>query len=230
MNWNAIFGIASFTTFLFPVSVIARYRLYEQRSLTALSFSYIFSAILVLMNIGLIPVSETLNISYYTFVKYLDVPLMLTAMLFFCPSKQKQYKIQLLTVAVLLYETVIGIINGFRPVSVGYVLGPGLIIILAYSFFLFGRQAKFTIMHSKNAGRTIMLAAVVFAYSGNGLIYYFEYIQKTPHKEDTQLLFYLFSTLATILMGLGLLLTRKRIRELQTLRITRKELALFFGH
>jgi hypothetical protein len=108
-------------------------------------------------------------------------------------------------------------------------MGPGIILVLVYTFYLFVKQVKFSIMHRKNQGRIVMLAAILFAYACYFLIYYFYYILRTPYKDDVMLLYYLSSTIGSVLMTIGLHLIRKRIRELQTLKVTRKELSMFFG-
>jgi hypothetical protein len=89
---------------------------------------------------------------------------------------------------------------------------------------------KFTILHGKNQGRTVMLASIFFVYACYMLIYYFYFIQKTPDTNDTLLLYFIASFISSILMALGLHLMRKRMKELRSLKVTRKELALFFSN
>ena len=135
-----------------------------------------------------------------------------------------------LSVLFIAYEIVITVMYGFNATSVAYILGPGLLLILCYTFFLFIRQVKFTIIHGKNQGRTIMLASIFFAYACYMLIYYFYFIQKTPDTKDTLLLYFISSFIGSILMALGLHLMRKRMKELRSLQVTRKELELFFSN
>jgi NADH:ubiquinone oxidoreductase subunit K len=155
---------------------------------------------------------------------------MLTALLFFCPSKQRQNKIRLLTLLFLVYEIVIVCVFGFTINSITYITGPGVCIILLYSFYLFVKQVKFSIFHRKNHGRVLMLAAIVFDCSCYTLIYFFNYIEKTPYQNDVFKLYYISSIVSSILMAVGLQLMNKRMKELQALKITRKELAMFFNH
>jgi hypothetical protein len=153
----------------------------------------------------------------------------LTALLFFCPSKQKQNKIRILTALFLVYEISIMGVFGFTFNSIIYITGPGVCVILIYSFYLFVRQVKFTIYHGKNYGRVLMLAAIVFDCSCYSLIFFFNYIQKTPYQNDVFKLYYISSIVSSVLMAIGLQLMNKRMKELQALRITRKELAMFFN-
>ena len=230
MNWNALPGIACIISFFFPVGVIIYNRFYTQRSLAALLIYYVMATLNNLLSLGLIPVSENFNNLFGILTHYLEIPLLLTALLFFCPNKQKKQIIRALTLSFIAYEFAVTFIHGFTHEAIVYIIGPGLCLILVYTFFLFVWQVKFSIMHGKNQGRTFMLASILFAYACYALIYYFNYIQKTPYKEDTRLLYFISFFIASNLMGIGLYLMRKRIKELQSLKVTRKELALFFGH
>lgn len=230
MKWNAIPGIACLLAFLLPIAVIVYNRYYSHRSLAALLIYYIISFLNVIMILGLIPIPESAITGFHIFSNYLIVPLMLFALLFFCPVKQKQNIVNVLSFIFIAYEILITIIYGFNPTSVAYILGPGLLVILCYTFVLFIRQVKFTIMHGKNQGRTVMLASIFFAYACYMLIYYFYFIQKTPDTKDTLLLYFISSFIGSILMSLGLHLMRKRMKELKSIQLTRKELALFFGN
>ena len=181
-----------------------------------------------LLNENFIPTSITFGWIAGLIDNYTYVPLVLTALLFFCPSKQKQNKIKMLIFAFLLYEIVIISICGFTIKSIIYITGPGVGIILIYSFYLFIKQVKFTIFHGKNQGRLLMLAAVVFDCSCYTLIFFFNYIQKTPYQTDVFKLYYISSIISSLLMAIGLQLMNKRLKELQAIKITRKELAMVF--
>ncbi|MGZ8545632.1 MAG: hypothetical protein ACXWV0_10065, partial [Flavisolibacter sp.] len=62
------------------------------------------------------------------------------------------------------------------------------------------------------------------------LIYFFYYLQQTPYTSDVMMLYYISSLLSAVVMAVGLQLIRKRLKELQSVQVTRKELAIFFGH
>jgi hypothetical protein len=229
MNWNAIFGIACIVSLTAPLAVIIYHRYYKHRSLAALFIYYTIILLYLMMSQGFIPVNKSFRINFGIFTNYLDVPLMLTALLFFCPIKQKQNIVRLLSYGFVTYEVLITILFGFKQISVVYIMGPGLLIILGYTFYLFVKQVKFSIMHGKNNGRMLMLASIFFCYSCYALIYYFYYIQKTPYIKDTELIYFISTTLSTIVMATGLQLMNRRMKELHSLRVTRKELAMFFN-
>lgn len=229
MNWNAIFGIACIVSLTAPIVVIVYHRYYKHRSLAALLIYYSVTLIYLLMSENIIPVTKNIRVNFGIFNNYLDVPLMLTALVFFCPNKQRQNIIRLLSYAFIAFELLVTLMYGFKPVSIVYIMGPGFVIIIAYTFYLFMRQVKFSIMHRKNHGRVIMLSSIFFSYACYSLIYYFYYVQKTPYVEDTELLYFISTIISTAVMSTGLQLMNKRMKELQSLRITRKELAMFFN-
>jgi hypothetical protein len=230
MSWNAILGIACIISFTFPIVVIFYNRYYTHRSLAALLAYYTLIFLDNLFAEAIIPVNANVSSFISILDNYCDVPLMLTALLFFCPSKQKQNRIRTLTYVFILYEIAIAMIFGFSNESITYILGPGLLLILIYAGYLFMRQVKFSIYHGKNHGRVIMLSSILFVYACYALIYIFHYIQKTPYKSDVLKLYFIASIVSSIVMAVGLHLMRKRMRELESLKITRKELAIFFGH
>ncbi len=229
MNWNTLFGIACILSLTAPIAVIIYHRYYLHRSLAALLIYFTVTLIYLLMAQQIIPVSNAIRVNSGVLVNYLDVPLMLTALLFFCPNKQKQNIVRILSYSFVAYEILIALVYGFNINSIVYILGPGFSIILCYTFYLFVKQVKFSIMHGKNHGRMLMLAAIFFSYACYCLIYYFYYVQKTPEVKDTELIYFIATIISCIAMAIGLHLMNKRMRELRSLRNTRKELAMFFS-
>lgn len=229
MSWNTLLGVACVITFALPAAVIIYNRFYSHRSLAALLVYYIIAVTDNALAQQLVPSSGTLIKNIGVLNNYLDVPLMLATLLFFCPNKQRQKSVHILCGVFLVYEIVIAFLFGFTAKAITYIMGPGLLIILVYALYLFIRQIKFTVLHGKNIGRTFMLAAIFFAYGSYALIYFFYYILKTPYKQETLLLYFISSIIASILMTIGLHMMRKRMKELAAIKITRKELAAFFG-
>ncbi|HWI89624.1 MAG TPA: hypothetical protein VNT20_00060 [Flavisolibacter sp.] len=229
MNWDATLGVASVIAFTLPIVVIFYNRYYTHRSLAALLAYYAF--ILIDNLFGTIINSASVLGRVINYIdNYTNIPLILTALLFFCASKQRQGKVRMLTLIFIAYEIVIIAVSGFTLNSIIYIMGPGVGVVLLYSFYLFVRQIKFSIYHGKNHGRVLMLISIVFDFSCYGLIYFFQYIQKTPFQNDVFRLYYISSIISSVLMAIGLHMMRVRMKELQSLKTTRKELALIFGH
>ncbi|HEU0111879.1 MAG TPA: hypothetical protein VFQ73_13470 [Flavisolibacter sp.] len=230
MNWNTFIGVTATISMFLPVAAIVYYRLYNHRSLAALMVSYISTAVYNLMSEDVIHIPQGYLQNFGVVNNYLDIPLMLTALLFFCPIKQKQRTVHIVTIVFVSYELLIAILFGFNPKAVVYIMGPGLALILVYAFYLFVRHIKMTIEFGKNAGRTLMLVSILFAYGCYALVYYFYYIQKTPAVTDVFLLYFISTLVSSIIMTIGLHLIRRRLKELQEIKNTRRELALFFNN
>ena len=134
MNWNTFIGVTATISMFLPVAAIVYYRLYNHRSLAALMVSYISTAVYNLMSEDVIHIPQGYLQNFGVVNNYLDIPLMLTALLFFCPIKQKQRTVHIVTIVFVSYELLIAILFGFNPKAVVYIMGPGLALILVYAF------------------------------------------------------------------------------------------------
>jgi hypothetical protein len=228
MNWNTLLAVACVFSLTLPIVVIFYNRYYTHRCLAALLVYYSLVFLDNFINENFVPVSSALGWVISLIDNYTYVPLVLTGLLFFLPVKQNRNKMMLLVGAFVIYEVLVISTCNFTIDSIIYITGPGVCIILIFSFYLFIRQVKWTIFHGKNHGRLLMLTAVVFDCSCYSLIFFFNYIQKTPYQNDVFKLYYISSIVSSILMAIGLQLMNKRMKELQALKITRKELALVF--
>src|SRR5207245_2767792 len=95
MNWNTVLGVLSTVAFLIPVGVIIHKRLFKCTSLLILMVYYLLSVTYNLMTQGAIQVGAHFKQTVGIFINYLDAPLMLIALLFFChtPAKKKMVRI-----------------------------------------------------------------------------------------------------------------------------------------
>jgi hypothetical protein len=159
---------------------------------------------------------------------YLDVPLMLTAMLLFCSEKWKQKVIITTICCFISYELIIFFQYKLNPISSMYVMGPGIILVLLYSLYLFINNIKNTIVQGKGVGKTLMISSILFAYGCYFLVYLFAYVQKTSNKADVFIIYYLASIIFSIVMSAGLVWVKKRLKEIKEVQTTRKELNVFF--
>jgi hypothetical protein len=230
MSWNEVVGIASTFTLLVPVILIILYRLYSNRSLQALLVYYFLSAVYNLMLQGILPASNELRVFFGTLNNYLDAPLMMFFLMFFCTDKWKIRAIQCILLVFLAYEVVIAFAFGFALEANVYILGPGISIILIISGVLFVRQIKRTIVLSKGLGKTLMLASIIFSYGCFGLIYLFHYIEKMKNVGDIFLIYFIASFIASMTMMAGIMLIRKHLNDLKEIKLARRELQVFFNN
>jgi len=225
---NVLFGASSVACFGLPILVILFYRLYRHASLIALMVYYTLS-ILHCLGSNSMPPSPDFSNTWEVLYNYIEIPLMLLALLFFCPASQKQQKIQFVIGLFVAYEMVIALLFGFTPVASLYIMAPGLLVIVLYAHFLLLRQLRFTFLHGKNKGRVLMLGSIVFSYSCYLFMFYAYFFQEKKDVSGIYAVHFFSSTIAAVLMSAGLYLMRHRIKELQDLKVTRKELQMVFG-
>jgi cellulose synthase/poly-beta-1,6-N-acetylglucosamine synthase-like glycosyltransferase len=182
------------------------------------------------MSVNVIVVSREVQRNFGVINNYLDVPLILTAMLMFCSEKWKQRVILTTIICFAVYEMLILLQYKLDPTSSKYIMGPGILLVLFYSLYLFIINIKNTIVQGKGLGKTLMITSILFAYGCYFLVYLFAYIQKTTNKGDVFIIYYLASIIFSVLMSAGLIWVKKRLREIKEVQTTRKELNVFFNN
>jgi hypothetical protein len=129
----------------------------------------------------------------------------------------------------LLFEVIVISIYGFNLRAAIIVLGPGLLLVLVFSALFFIHQAKITIVHQKAAGKAFIATSLLFAYGGYAFIYVVYYLLKTQYKLDTYLVYYLVSIFSSLLLCTGIIIERKRVRQIAELQTARRELRVIYG-
>ncbi len=230
MNLNTILGILSAIAFLLPALIILSSRLLINISLLALVVYFLLVMTSALMSVDIIVVSKEIQRDFGVINNYLDVPLILTVMLMFCPEKWKQRVIVTSIIAFVAYELIIVFQHQLHPVSSKLIMGPGIILVLGYSLYLFITNIKNTIVQGKGVGKTLMITSILFAYGCYFLVYLFAYVyvQDSSNKGDVFIIYYVASIIFSVLMSAGLIWVKKRLREIKEVQTTRRELNVFF--
>ena len=228
MNFYSILGMISAVAFFLPAFIILSSRLLINISLLALVFYFLLVMTHNLMAANIIIVSKELQSNFGVINNYLDVPLMLTGMLMFCTEKWKQRVLVTSIICFSAFELIIFFQHQLQPVSSKYIMGPGILLILFYSLYLFVNNIKNTIVQGKGVGKTLMITSILFAYGCYFLVYLFAYIQRTSDRQDVFIIYYLASIIFSVLMAAGLIWVKKRLREIKEVQTTRKELSVFF--
>lgn len=224
----SFYGLSSVLCFGLPVFLIIRYRLYGHLSLLALLLYYLLTIFHCFTATSVPPVPDY-NQPIDVFYTYLELPLVLSALMFFSANAINRKLMYLLIAAFALYEMVLLSWKGVSASAALYLVVPGLSFIVLYSAFLFLRQMKFSILHRKNYGRVLMLGAILFSYATYLLVFYSWFILKQKEIAALYQVYFIASTLSALAMAAGLYITRQRIKELHELRIVRKELQMVFG-
>ena len=160
----------------------------------------------------------------------LDAPLTMTFLLYFSTSPKLASNMKILIGAFIGFEALIVLIFGFTRLAMTIILGPGLIAVLCFSIPFFVSQTKMSIMHHKSTGKAFMSASLLFAYGCFIIIYVIYYLLNIRNTEDAFLVFFLVSTVSSLLMSIGMFIERKRVKKLSELKVVRKELSELYSN
>ncbi|HYC39782.1 MAG TPA: hypothetical protein VEB63_04775 [Chitinophagaceae bacterium] len=224
MSWNSILGFVATIALFFPIIFILALRLSRYRTFLALLLYYSLVLAYNLLSQGYIHAGPEVIRGWGIGNNLLDAPLLLIALTYYSPSNRLTTRMHLLVLLVLLFEMVVILLNGFSVKAITVVMAPNLAMILCFCFSFFIRQVRITVMHSKALGKSLMISSLLFAYGCYSLIYLMYYVFRTPHKEDTFLVYFLVTIFSSCLMAAGILVESKWIRKLEEARIARREL------
>ena len=229
--------ISSFALLL-PVVFILTLRLGGYRSFPALIAYYILALVYNLFTGGYISASPNLVLYWGLTNNFLDIPLILYFLTYFSTSREFTQKMYYLIVAFLLFEAIVIMFTGFTVKSITIILGPGLVVVVGLCLLFFIRQAKMAVIHRKATGKALLVSALLFAYGCFSFIYLMYYVFKAhldefgnvkdQYRADTFLVYFLVATFSSLLMCAGIVVERKRIRKLNELKITRRELSSIY--
>jgi hypothetical protein len=229
MTWFDVVGLISTSALLVPIVIIFALRLAWYKSFPALLTYYIIVFAFNLISLEFINADKSFVYYYGVTNNFLDAPLMLSFMTYFSKTAAFRKKMKLMIPAFLLLEIIVIAIYGFTIQAATIVMAPGLLLVLGFSLLFFIHQAKLTIVHQKAAGKAFMVAALLFAYGGYSFIYVVYYLLKTPYKTDTFLVYFLVNIFSSLMISVGIIYERKRVRQLSELQTARKELRVIYG-
>ena len=238
MTWNSVMAIISSLALFLPVFFILVLRLGAYRSFPAMLVYYISALIYNCLTEGYIQAGPEV-IRYWGLTNNLmDIPLILYFLTYFSTSRVFTQRMKIIIAAFIVFELVVISISGFNVDAITIILGPGLAIVFCFGLFFFIRQAKMAVIHRKATGKALIVSAVLFAYGCFSFIYLMYYVFKAhidefgrvkpQYRADTFLVYFIVTTLSSLLMCAGIIIERKRIQKLNELKITRKELSSIY--
>lgn len=128
------------------------------------------------------------------------------------------------------FEVIVLAVFGFNVKAIKIVLAPDIALIILISFSFFLRNVRLSITNSKSMGKAVMITAVLLSYIIFSLVYIFYYLMDDiQYRQDAELIYFLVNILSVLLMSTGIFIENKRIKKLDDLKITRKELATIYG-
>ncbi|MCR6719289.1 MAG: hypothetical protein NVV59_03140 [Chitinophagaceae bacterium] len=217
-------GWASTIAVLLPISLLLYFKLALYRSFPALLF---FFGILFICNLLLLDIVGNYNrlravqdVLHNTLV----APLTIVFLSYFARCLANRRKMVLIAMAVLVYEVVVVSFNGFTDQAIRLSTAPGLLIALVFGLYFFAQQVKLTIMFQKALGKALLASLMLFATIGFSYIYVVRYFISPEYRSDADFFHFIVSLVVAVGVAVGLIFERKRVQQLEELRIAREEL------
>jgi hypothetical protein len=207
-SWLYWFGLFTLTCMLLPVMVVLVRRKFGPGFIAlAIYFlsTFLYNLLLVVFPDFPKDIRRSIGISS----NVLDAPLMLLFLLQFTADERMKKLIKICFFAFLFFEFGIILFYGFTVKSITIFSGPGLLLILCFSFFFFTHYVRITITQRLDIAKTMMISGILFAYGIYFMVYLFYYIMETPNKVDSLIIYFLASIVASLLLSSGMLREKK---------------------
>ncbi len=230
MNWHTAIGILSTIALFAPVFIIVATRLIRYKQYLPLFIYCVLAFGFNLMTEHLVNVPKTIE-RYYGIINNLsDMPLILSFLAFQIAPSMQVKRMKIILVAFIIFEIVLIALYGITVKTITYTMGPGLLIVFAYSLYYFVYTVKRSFVHNKFIGKAIFASGLTFAYGCFMILYLMHYVFTLPGAIPNLFLIYYFITIIYCgLFTVGLYMESRRKKKLEELLITRKELMRFFS-
>ncbi|MBI1341985.1 MAG: hypothetical protein GC171_03515 [Terrimonas sp.] len=230
MDLQYFLGIVSTLALLSPVVILLMMGLYKHKVYGALLIYCFLAFIYSLMTENIINTPIRFERFFAYTYNLLDVPLIMTFLLLFAKSNRQRRLMTRLTGLYLLYEIIVVIaMRALNKDTIAITMGPGLAMVLIFCTLFFMHRIKIATTYQKAIGKAIIISAILFAYVCFSYIYVIHYIIQLNAVADAFLLYYLVAIIYNITLTIGLVIEKKRVRKLDELLVTRKELTEIFA-
>ena len=229
MNWHAAIGILSTVALFAPVFIIVATGLVRYKQYLPLFIYGLLAFGFNLMTEHLINVPKTIE-RYYGIINNLtDMPLILSFLAFQIASSAQVKRMMIILAVFIVFEIVLIIMFGITVKTITWTMGPGLLIVFAYSLYYFVYTVKRSFTHNKFIGKAIVASGLTFAYGCFTILYLMHYVFKLQDIEGLFLIYYFITMIYCGLLTVGLYMESRRKKKLEELLVTRKELMRFFS-
>jgi hypothetical protein len=228
MSWVQIMGYISTVTLFLPVVLIVSLKLYKNRPLAFLLVYYTSTLLYNLMTEKIIDLPVNYIKGFGIVNNLLDIPFALLYMLYFTKSAGLRKKIHIGIIAFSVFELLAVLFFGFTKDAITIIMGPGILLIVTLSFNFFIEQIKDVIQFGKGSGKALMSASTLFLYGCFFIIYIFWYVMRTPDVQNAFLVYFFVVSLSSALMSIGLIIEKQRVKMIDELKTTQKELSMLY--
>ena len=216
-NWESILGTSS--CFLLLLTIVLLLINFKEGRYHFLALAFYLSQItfLNLDSSNAIRIPDSIREVVVFCHSVLELPMMLVFFLYFAKEKRMRKLIFYIIGAFLVFDMVMYFIKGMTP-SLTIIIGPGLMIITAFGFYLFVDSLKLAISKRKKTGKAFLTGASVFAYLCFTLIYILYYIMESEYVNDIYAIYYSTYIIFTVFLIIGLLLIISGKRHAEKLK------------
>lgn len=222
-------GWISTIVVLIPVTLLLYFKLALYRSFPALLFYFgiLFTCNIFLLDIfgGSIATRSVQDVLYNTLI----APLSLAFLTYFARNISLRRKMMAITAGLVLFEVVVLSAKGFTDDAYRILTAPGLLLTLVFSVYFFTHQVKLSIIYQKAAGKAILVSAMLFSTIGLLYVYIVRYFINPQYRQDADLIQFLLGLFIAVAVAVGIILERKRVQQLEELRVAREELKQIYG-
>ena len=229
MNWHSAIGILSTIVLFAPVLIIIVTKLIRYKQYLPLFIYCLLAFVFNLMTEQLVNVPKTVERHYGIINNLIDMPLILSFLIFQIASSLHIKMIKILLAAFILFELVVVLLFGVTIKTITLTMGPGLVLVFGYSMYYFVYTVKRSFVHNKFIGKAIIASSLTFAYGCFIIIYLMHYVLTLPDLDNLFLMYYFITIIYCGILSVGLYIESKRKKKLYELLVTRRELMKFFS-
>lgn len=225
-----IIGLLATIALFAPVFFLTLFRLFRFRVYLALLIYCFLAFAYSLMTLDVINVP----IEVETFIglanNLVDVPLMMTFFILFATSARQKNWMKRLTLVYIVFEVVVLLVmQKLDRDTIAVTYGPGLAMVIFFGLTFFIHRIKIANTYHKAYGKAILISALIFAYGCFSFIYVIHFLLQIKAPEETFLIYNLVSILYNATLSIGIIIENKRIRKLEEVFTTRRELSEVFS-
>ena len=211
-SWIYWFGLVTLSCMLLPAIVVLVRRQFNAGYI-ALSVYFLFTFIYNLLLIAFPNFPRDIRRNIGVVNNFLDTPLIMLFLIQFASSVGVRKLLKVVLMGFVAFEMGIVMLFGLTVKSITIFSGPGLLLILGFSFYFFTSHIRFAITQRKDIAKTLMISGLLFGYAVYFMVYLFYYIMETPNKVDALIIYLLASIVASVLLASGLMKERSIVAK-----------------
>ena len=230
MTLDYILNLLVTIALIAPISIILSSRLLKKKTFIFLAIYYFSTFAFNLLVLGFIKASSTVINNSAIINNLLDGPLMLSFMLLLVPKNREKRVLTGLILCLLIYNSTVLAVTGFTNTTIQICLGPSLIICFIFSlrYFLYYTKTNLRRPGTNVNGKALISGALVAMYAAYIFVFLIFYVLQTNSIVEAYIIYCLITIFSVGCMSIGLYREIQRLRRIDEVQTTRKELAVLY--